>query len=59
MPEPPKDGDPVYCCDIRVGTFHGPRGGRLGGRDCYISTVPTAEMPPALRDHFSKLFSVQ
>jgi hypothetical protein len=42
-----------------VGTFHGPRGGRRGGRDCYISTVPTAEMPPALRDHFSKLFSVQ
>lgn len=44
-PDPPRDGDPVYCCGVRVGTFSG---------DCqkpggwYIETVPTCEMPSKL-----------
>jgi hypothetical protein len=45
MPEPPRDGDPVFCSGVRVGTFRGDCA-RSGG--WYIDTVPTAQMPPAL-----------
>jgi hypothetical protein len=47
MPQPPLDGDPVYCCGVRVGTFHGIH--LLG--EWYIETVPTREMPAEFAAH--------
>ena len=48
MPEPPRHGDPVYCCGVRVGTVYGDltRPGEGG-----VETVPTREMPPKLAEH--------
>jgi hypothetical protein len=48
MPEPPRDGDPVYCCGVRVGTVHGDL--TRPGEGC-VETVPTRELPPKLAAH--------
>jgi hypothetical protein len=45
MPDPPRDGDPVYCCGKQIGTFHGDYS---RPDEWYIETVPSAEMPPKL-----------
>jgi hypothetical protein len=47
-PDPPREGDPIYCCGVRVGTFHGTL---PDSASWYIVTVPTAEMPPTLAAH--------
>lgn len=50
-PQPPQDGDPVYCGGIHVGTFRGefrtsdhPSG--LLHQHWYIETFPTKDIPP-------------
>jgi hypothetical protein len=48
LPDPPLDGDPVFCCGARVGTFRDNGEQRPGYSGQYIETVPTKEMPPAL-----------
>jgi hypothetical protein len=48
MPEPPRDGDALYCEGQRIGTFKGKRD-EPGG--WYIETVSTKLMPPALAAH--------
>ena len=49
QPSPARDGDAVYCCGVRVGTFHG-EDGKAGG--WWIDTVPTRDMPPNLAAQF-------
>ncbi len=50
-PEPPRDGDPVLCCGVRVGTFHDNGESRPDYSDKYLEMVPTKEMPAALAAH--------
>ena len=52
LPDPPRDGDPVYCAGVRVGTFHG-QYREPGG--WYVETVSTGEMPPELAARLSTL----
>ena len=44
-PDPPRDGEAVYCGGVRVGTFHG-NASRAGG--WYVQMVPTRDMPAKL-----------
>jgi hypothetical protein len=46
MPDPPRDGDAVYCCGMRVGTF---RGDRARGQ-WHIDLVGTKDLPPKLAE---------
>jgi hypothetical protein len=42
-PDPPREGDPVYCLGALLGKFHGDRS-RPG--DWYVQTLPAEELPP-------------
>lgn len=48
VPLPCRDGDPVYCCGVRVGVAHGDLDSPPGG---YITTVEASAMPAALAAH--------
>src|SRR5579872_5230483 len=50
-PDPPRDGDPVYCRGFKVGTFHGEYrtvecAAGLVCQHWSVTTVATADMPP-------------
>lgn len=54
LPNPPREGDPAYCCGQRVGTFHGD-GSKPG--EWYIDIVPTKDMPPDIAAHFRERYN--
>jgi hypothetical protein len=52
LPQPARDGDPVYFLGVHVGTFHGDRG-KAGG--WYVETLPGCKLPPVRRAIFTNL----
>lgn len=51
-PDPPRDGDPVFCMGVRIGTFHGEYlNTSTAFGHWYIRLAPTADMPAKLAAH--------
>jgi hypothetical protein len=48
MPSPVRHDDPIYCCGVVVGHFHGTDDSGDGYSNGCVCLVPTRDMPPKL-----------
>jgi hypothetical protein len=56
VPTPLREGDPVYCCGVIVGTFHGDNNKPSGS---WLNIAPTEELPPKLAEKYRRMRTVK